>query len=664
MRKALLRYANRVRSTGHSITLDKRILGGSTHGQAFFSTKLRKNHNFDQTNNSDRHHHNNNAVNQASSGQQSFQTPVKFSELGEHEKVMAAEKEYFIPPEGTTSFHQVRSGSYLPVSTVDIKKFLPEGFAGSLSDEFTRTSQQKWMVRDGSKLLLRLLQEVQATLKPFSSQTQASESLIPTRGLDSIVHMSNVTDRPEWPAAKLKVQLYAREVKPAPPAPANDMGFIVSNGEGSLAENYVQEIKKPGGAGLPDRILLTGQRGVGKSVMLNQVVLEARRQGWLTVFIPDGWKHANTGSYIDPVENVTTAEGLPVFNNAHMTAVALRGLWHAHGSLLSTLPIQDTSVIAKYARYINRFNEKWARVQLTLSNSKKVNWTFLKVREIVHGEEGSHDPDLDKLDEPILSKFNAQTFEVKTLADLITVGIALLDTSGFAFIDLIAELRRLENIPVLFAVDGYNTWMDNAAFYYDSKRIQGRQLAVPYALSFFDTTKEATNSYKLKNGFCIATTSLTHPEGLKTAFEQEKASIPFILRVPVYNQTEFLSVVSHYLNNAPVGMHMSASHLQTFRIYTASVGETTRKELFYYFIPLVLGQNNEKIENALWMGSIGTEDDEELQDSKAEGNKAPDFDSAFLDEDEPSVDDDEFDSAPKGKAKGKVTKGKPVKGKK
>lgn len=654
MRKALLRYANRVRSTGHSITLDKRILGGSTHGQAFFSTKLRKNHNFDSA--SDR---NNNTVNQASSRQQSFQSPVKFSELGEHEKIMAAEKEYFIPPEGTTSFLQVRSGSYVPVSTADVKKFLPEGFAGSLADEFVRTSQQKWMVRDGSKLLVRLLQEVQATLKP--SSPQASDSLLPTRGLDSVVHMSNVTDRPEWPGAKVKVQLYAREVKPAPPAPVNDMGFVVSNGEGSLVENYIQEIKK---AGLPDRILLTGPRGVGKSVLLNQVVLEARRQGWLTVFIPDGWKHVQSGPFIDPVEHVTTAQGLPVYNNSYLSAAALRGLWHAHGSLLSTLPIQDTKVAAKYAKYVNRFNEKWTRVQMTLSSSKKVSLTFLKAREMVLGEENSHDPELDKLDEPILAKFDPQTFEVKTLADLLVVGTALLETSGMAFIDLIAELRRLENIPVLFAVDGYNTWMDNSAFFYDYKRIQGRQLAVPYALSFLDTTKEGTKSYALKNGFCIATTSLTHPEGQKTAFEQEKPSIPAILRVPVYNQTEFLSVVSHYLNNAPVGMNMSASHLQTFRIYTGSVGETTRKELFNYFIPLVLGQNNEKIENALWMGSIGTEDDEELEDSKTEGNKAPDFETAFLDDDEPSVDDDEFDSTPKGKAKGKVTKGKGVKGKK
>lgn len=39
---------------------------------------------------------------------------------------------------------------------------------------------------------------------------------------------------------------------------------------------------------------------MGKSVALNQAVLHARRNGWLVLFIPDGWGQAQKGSYVQP----------------------------------------------------------------------------------------------------------------------------------------------------------------------------------------------------------------------------------------------------------------------------------------------------------------------------------------------------------------------------
>lgn len=33
-----------------------------------------------------------------------------------------------------------------------------------------------------------------------------------------------------------------------------------------------------------------GERGVGKSVVLNQAVYYARKKGWLCIFVPQGWE--------------------------------------------------------------------------------------------------------------------------------------------------------------------------------------------------------------------------------------------------------------------------------------------------------------------------------------------------------------------------------------
>jgi hypothetical protein len=43
-----------------------------------------------------------------------------------------------------------------------------------------------------------------------------------------------------------------------------------------------------------------GARGVGKSASLNQTVLHARRNGWLVLFLPDGWSQVHDGSYVQP----------------------------------------------------------------------------------------------------------------------------------------------------------------------------------------------------------------------------------------------------------------------------------------------------------------------------------------------------------------------------
>jgi hypothetical protein len=83
--------------------------------------------------------------------------------------------------------------------------------------------------------------------------------------------------------------------------------------------------------------------------------------------------------------------------------------------------------------------------------------------------------------------------------------VALRELSGSLFIDLVAELRALDNpsMPVLIAVDQYNTWEVPSAYAYNNQQLLGKQLCVPHALNFLSAKKAETAAWTMKNGVCI-----------------------------------------------------------------------------------------------------------------------------------------------------------------
>lgn len=578
-----------------------------------------------------------------SSSVESAGPQVLTDEDPEYKMILASSAKYFTA-EDNTNVLDARTGSYVSVTQDELNKYLPEGWVSSLQDEFKFSRQHKWMIRDSTKLLFRLIEEVEGTLKNGKQPAAVGA------GLESVLEIPRLTDRAEWPEAQLQCSVFGKELKIDGPAKA-EAGFVVSKGEGSFVENCMSSLRK---SGLPNKAMLVGKRGVGKSVALSQAVFHARKRGWLCLYIPNGWEHVQSGPYVEPLAGSGTDNTPMVYDNPHMSASALRGMWHAHRDVLRTMPIREPGVADKYKPYLEAFIEKWTLIETFHGENNSV--PFLKMREFLLTEEDEHVPENDEHDKEILQKFNVKTFEVKTLEDLLLVGIALIETSGLAFTDLVRELRTQDAVPVMFAVDGMNTWLDKSAFYYDYQRIMGKQLAVPNSLLFLDSVKSVGKEYTVKNGFCLAATSLTHPEGSKFTFENVKASIPAMIRIPSYSQTEFLSALSFYFNNALVSMRMNVNHLLVYRIHVGSVPGQMRKELFGYTLPFVIEQNTDEIDEALWKGDIGEEVDEnDLTSIKEE-------DSDALGDDEDFEDDEEFEEpTPKGKGK---SKGKGKKGKK
>ena len=233
------------------------------------------------------------------------------------------------------------------------------------------------------------------------------------------------------------------------------------------------------------------------------------------------------------------------------------------------------------------------------------------MRAIVKEED--HYEEADKHDAQMLKSLQISSLDTQrivTLGDLLNVGLAVSELSGAAFSDVVEELRGVEEVPVLFAVDEFNSWFARSAFSYDDKAITGFDLAVPRAMHFIDTKKRGTEAWTVKNGMCIAATSFRRSEGRSVTFEDVKSSLPLSLRVPLYSHTEYLSALSLYLNGAPIDPSLSLEEFLQFRMHCGSSPRLVRTEAVPFFLPRTIAANDQELRWAMIaaLSEEGTED--------------------------------------------------------
>ena len=341
---------------------------------------------------------------------------------------------------------------------------------------------------------------------------------------------------------------------------------------------------------------MIGPRGVGKSICLNQMVMHARKQGWLCMFIPNGWDHTQGGWYVEPIskpclkkgEEEDIIVGKTIYNNVIMSAEALRGFWKAHHSMLKDILLRNPEVIHKYDQHIAKFKETWSREAIVPGRK---GFGFFKMRAIIEGEENSSEQ--DDLDEEIVRNFDAFNFVPRTLEDLVVLGVAYRDLAGLVFLDVMAELKQIESVPVLLAVDQYNAWEVPSSYaYHEEKEIQGWQIAVPSTLHFIAKKKAETESWSMKNGICVCATSFKHTEGRKEGFDKVKNSIPLVIEVPSYSQAEFLSAVLYYQKQDIIYDKATVQELLTYRTYSGSNPKQVKNMAVGFFLNLAMDKES------------------------------------------------------------------------
>lgn len=213
---------------------------------------------------------------------------------------------------------------------------------------------------------------------------------------------------------------------------------------------------------------------------------------------------------------------------------------------------------------------------------------------MVLGDEETFE-DEDLLDSPILDNlkhFNLSTFEVKTLADICVAGIAFREYAGPAFIDIVEELRELNdpNRPILIAVDQVNFWDMKTVYKYEDKPITVTQLCVPYATKFLSYKKHDsyTNKSLGKNVFCIGASSYFYPISKKelVTYIDSRSSLPLTIHVPCYSHVEFLAACKLYLNTRLIDHGITNQQLLAFRIHVSNNPRLARRDATKFFMPI------------------------------------------------------------------------------
>jgi hypothetical protein len=385
---------------------------------------------------------------------------------------------------------------------------------------------------------------------------------------------------------------------------------VKTKGPGSPVEQTVDAlhaaVKKDKKDSIPDRIVLSGGRGHGKSMLLNQAVMFARQRGWLVVFVPNGWDHVQSGPYIQPLTVKVDGENKVVYDNPYMNKVLLRGLWKAHHKQLKKIVIEDIEALLKYEPLIQSTKKALINA-MSLPGREKLG--FVELRKLI-ASGGNYLEEYDALDAEALKNYDLLKAKIITLEDLVLLGLAIDDLSGYVVQDVVRNLREQTQIPVMFAVDQYNTWFAPSAFAYEEAgRLTGLKLNVPSALHFLDTKKRdsATSQWTVKHGLCIAATSFKHSKTSKNTenvrFDTDLAlSMPLRIRVNSYSHQEYVAAMSYYVQPgvSPLCAALNWDDVFMFRMLTNSIPRLLRAHGASYFLP----RNVRSMEQDLQMAAL------------------------------------------------------------
>ncbi len=428
------------------------------------------------------------------------------------------------------------------------KGLLPEGLAGDIEMEFEFSGREEWMHRDASLVVTGWIDSFQSANKKGKKVMAAGDGTGPHMNIYRYGTnvMSDVVD------SRLGVEAFSGK-----------LDLMAADGLG----------------GSPDRMMLIGERGSGKSVILNQAVLHARKNGWLCMFIPNGFEHSHGGMYVQPTPGKSG-----FYDNTMMSAELLRGLYRAHIQQLNDIQVQDKEILNKFERHIEKFREKW---ELALKVPGRENLNFTEMRAIILGDD--YNPSEHDADNELLSDFDFMSLEPSSLGDLVRMGLAFHEFSGLAVMDVVGELRALkrEDMPVLFAVDQFNAWEGMSVYHYKDTALHSRDICVPAALSFLSRKKETVADWTVANGLCLAATSFKHsPEGGIASYEDCKSSMPLVMDVPEYSAAEFSSALSHYDVSRMTERAPTPAEIEAFRMAVGNNPAEMRGEISKYFYRL------------------------------------------------------------------------------
>ena len=299
-------------------------------------------------------------------------------------------------------------------------------------------------------------------------------------------------------------------------------------------------------------------------------------------------RHSSSASSSSSSSSSSTKPSPPLlFDNVLMSAEALRQFWLAHSSDLRGIPLRYNEEIEPFMAAVAKEKD---RIRRTRAVPGRSHLGYLQVRAIA--DEMDNFPEQDALDVPMLGNMDIDKFELNSIEDLLLLGLCVRRMAGVVFMQLVRELRAVDARHVLIAVDQYNTWEGPSVYRYGSREVLGWDLCVPRSLRMLRKSKsETAASWNMRNGFAVAAVSGKHTgEGggipVQERYLDSLSSLPLAIRVPDYNQVEFVAALQYYTSVRRTAHLVTLSQLLAYRTMCASNPRQLRLNAVEYFSPI------------------------------------------------------------------------------
>ena len=285
---------------------------------------------------------------------------------------------------------------------------------------------------------------------------------------------------------------------------------------------------------LPFR-LLTGPRGIGKSATLTYALYYARRNGWITLFIPDAFDWCRASLYSVP------APSRPGWADQPDKALAmLQHIAAVNTELLADVP--QRGVYPK-DRYLPReADEEVVAAKAALRKEEDGEKARLKAAAEAAGEEwdpASFTSALPQLLDP--SKADRQG---ATLADMVAWGIAHPPFATDCLLDLVGELKQCTEHPVLLAVDGVNWFYEPSDITLYGETVPMDKVSLASIGRVLDPAGVAPAA-SFKRGFTLLADSYKHTFHA-SMYDQVRGPRGTALTVPPLDRSDIHSTLLHY----------------------------------------------------------------------------------------------------------------------
>jgi len=297
--------------------------------------------------------------------------------------------------------------------------------------------------------------------------------------------------------------------------------------------------------------VVTGQRGIGKSGLLNYALHYATLNSWLTVFVPSGFAMAWQGKVMVPSR---LRPGM--YDQNDWALDILKRVASTNGPLLARVPQRGT-----YASY------RYLPPELDIVVSKEREELYEEESEEVATLKAKLDAEGKLWDESLFSsKFEDESDTSRdrsgfTLADMVSWGLKHPPAATDTVLALLDELRACTEFPVLVAVDGINHCYEQGPHAMGGLDVPPQNLSLQSALHCLGPHGFREDTHSMARGVWLLAVTHGHTENMDPFFQAARVLHKYRIPVPTMGRQEIYAQLARYHKSGKLFMLEGAFYL-------------------------------------------------------------------------------------------------------